>query len=273
DRFLRWNYRKPKRFHSHLTPLNKMKFNFKTSLVCGAVIGAIALIPFMAKAQSPSTSQGGRLQHAMEQLNLSPDQKSQLSQIRQSTRTQLENLLTAEQQQQLQAALAQGEPLPAAIASLNLTAAQRTQAEEILKASHDQVQTILTPEQQQQLRELRQSHRAGRHGLLGEMPPELAQRLNLTEDQQAQLKQIRENTRNQVENVLTAEQQQQLQAAIAQGQERPEAFRALNLTEAQRIQRHDILKAARQQAKAVLTAEQQQQIRDFMQSHRSQLPQ
>jgi len=242
---------------------------------CGALVGTIALVPFIANAQSQNGQNGEgrmpRMHQGMSQLNLSDDQKSQIKQIRENARTQMENLLTAEQKQQLQTAIAQGKPLPEALESLHLTEAQQTQEREIMKSSHEQMQGILTAEQQQKLQEFRQSHQ-GAHGFMGQIPPEIAQKLNLTEDQQAKLQQIRESARTQMENLLTAEQKQQLQTVIAQGGDRPNAMRSLNLTEAQRTQRREIFQAAREQAKGVLTAEQQQQIQELMRSHSSEMP-
>ncbi|MBD3880327.1 Spy/CpxP family protein refolding chaperone [Phormidium tenue FACHB-886] len=236
-----------------------MKFNLKAIWISGAVLGAIALIPILVKAQSALPE----LARLSQQINLTTEQRDQLQQMRQDTRAQLEALLTAEQNQQLQTALANGTPLWEAIESLNLTEAQSAQGQEILQAAHAERQSVLTPEQQQ---ELRQNRRARWQQLLtgdGQIPEEISQRLNLTADQQTQLLQIRQDARTQLEALLTPEQRSQVQTALAQGDALPTLIQSLNLTESQRTQGWQILGNSRQQAESVLTAEQEQRIRQF----------
>ena len=55
-------------------------------------------------------------------------------------------------------------------------------------------------------------------------------RLNLTADQKAKLKTIRESERQQIEGVLTSEQRAKLQANGGQGMKRGQGLKSLNLS-------------------------------------------
>jgi periplasmic protein CpxP/Spy len=99
----------------------------------------------------------------------------------------------------------------------------------------------------------------------GERAERLANKLNLTEDQKAQMKQIKESTRTRIEAILTAEQKAQLQTAKQQGQRKREAFKSINLTEAQKEQIRGIRQETQQQMEAVLTPEQRQTLAQMRQ--------
>jgi Spy/CpxP family protein refolding chaperone len=114
------------------------------------------------------------------------------------------------------------------------------------------------------------------------------QKLNLTPEQKAKMKEIGRSTRAQIEAVLTPEQKTKLQAAMAerkaqrqaqrqQGQgERQERrgkkgniFASLNLTETQKNQIKQIRESSKQQMQAVLTPEQQAQMKQMRENMRS----
>jgi Spy/CpxP family protein refolding chaperone len=99
--------------------------------------------------------------------------------------------------------------------------------------------------------------------------------LNLTEAQKAQLKQIRESARSQIDAILTPEQKAQLDAAKQQRQQRQPGeqgqsrqqgqkprgkWAALNLTADQKARIQAVRQDAKQKMNAVLTAEQRQQL-------------
>ncbi len=95
--------------------------------------------------------------------------------------------------------------------------------------------------------------------------------LNLTDAQKAQLKQIRESTRSQIDAILTSEQKAQLAAAKQQrqqGQKPQKNWAALNLTAEQKTQMRAIRADAKQKMNAVLTAEQRQQLQQQRQQMR-----
>jgi periplasmic protein CpxP/Spy len=93
-------------------------------------------------------------------------------------------------------------------------------------------------------------------------------KLNLTADQKAQLKSIREANKAKVANILTAEQKQQLQAAKGNRQNRREVWKSLNLTADQKAQMQQVRQEAKQQMESVLTPEQLQQLQQFKQQRR-----
>jgi Spy/CpxP family protein refolding chaperone len=94
--------------------------------------------------------------------------------------------------------------------------------------------------------------------------------IELSAEQQAQMEQIRNETRTQIEAVLTPEQRQQWQAAMQNGQRRRGAMAALNLSEAQRSEIRQIMQSSKDRVTAVLTPEQRQQIEQRMQQWRQQ---
>jgi periplasmic protein CpxP/Spy len=114
--------------------------------------------------------------------------------------------------------------------------------------------------------------------------PRHARLLNLTPEQQAQLEEIRQNARSQIDAILTSEQKAQLEAAREERQqarqsgqpgERPEGrrgrgdrgFEALNLTADQRTQIEAVKNDTREQMDAILTPEQRQQLEQHRQQH------
>jgi periplasmic protein CpxP/Spy len=124
-----------------------MKFNpFKVTLIAGILGGALILLPNFSNAQEPRTFP------ALEQLDLNPDQETQLSTIRRNTRTQLEQIVNAEQQEIFKTKMSQGSTLREAIAAMNLSEDQRTQVRTILQSSRQEASAVLTPEQRQTIR-------------------------------------------------------------------------------------------------------------------------
>ena len=99
-----------------------------------------------------------------ERLNFTPEQKTKIQQLRQSTRTQIETLLTPEQLPKFQQIESQRQAkfsgenglsmrdrrqsMRDSWKSLNLTADQKTKMKAIRQASKEQFKAILTPEQQ-----------------------------------------------------------------------------------------------------------------------------
>jgi len=108
------------------------------------------------------------------------------------------------------------------------------------------------------------------------------QRLNLTEAQKAQMQTIKNNTRTQIEAILTPEQKATLAAAkqARQGErqagqrqrgqgKKKKGWANLNLTEQQQTQMRQIRESSKQQMQAVLTPEQRQQMQEMRQNMRS----
>ena len=92
--------------------------------------------------------------------------------------------------------------------------------------------------------------------------------LNLTEQQQQQMRQLREETRTQMQSILTPEQQQKLQAAMQNGQGRNnQAWREVmaSLTDEQKAKKRELMQQQKSRFEAILTAEQKQQLEQMHQ--------
>lgn len=86
--------------------------------------------------------------------------------------------------------------------------------------------------------------------------------LELTQEQQNQMQQIRRNTRSEIEAILTSEQKQQFQAALEQRRGMRSAIAAMNLSPEQQTQLRNIMQSAKAQKDALLTSEQKQQLQE-----------
>lgn len=84
-----------------------------------------------------------------EALNLTDAQSAQIEAIRTETKSQMEALLTPEQQ----ATLSAGDEGRKGFRNFDLTDEQREQMQAIHEASHEKINAVLTPEQRQQLPE------------------------------------------------------------------------------------------------------------------------
>lgn len=152
-----------------------MKFNPLYGLVGGCLVGALALLPLMAKADmlqanqtavtavptqlAEATPQGMSqalppLLAALEDLDLTADQEAQLSTIRRETRTQLEAVVQPEQRQQFKTMLQQGGSFRQAVNAMNLTPDQKQQVRSIFQSARQQGAMVLTTAQRQELRQL-----------------------------------------------------------------------------------------------------------------------
>lgn len=100
-------------------------------------------------------------------------------------------------------------------------------------------------------------------------------RLNLTDAQKQQMRQIKEDTRTKMQAILTPEQQQRLEALKqerqgqnAQGQNRQGRrnwMAELNLSEEQKGQIQELMQQQKARMDAVLTAEQRQEMQQMRQ--------
>lgn len=90
-------------------------------------------------------------------------------------------------------------------------------------------------------------------------------KLNLTEEQKAQMQQIKQSARAQMREVLTTEQLNKLEAAKASGQKKRGVWRSLNLTDAQKTELRAIKESKKAQFEAILDDEQKQQLQEMKQ--------
>ncbi len=103
--------------------------------------------------------------------------------------------------------------------------------------------------------------------------------LTLTPEQTAKIRQIRRESRAQIQSLLTPEQQEQFaggrkQGSLSPGQEATErkGLRDLNLSPEQRAQIRQIQRSSREQIQALLTPEQQQQYQQSRQNRQGAEP-
>jgi Spy/CpxP family protein refolding chaperone len=108
----------------------------------------------MARADSNSVTY---LFPALAEIQLTPSQQTQLEAMSEQTQSQLENLLTPEQQAQFNNALSQGNGVRFAVQSLNLSFKERRQMTNILQRMRSEIDDILTAEQRQQIQQSPQS--------------------------------------------------------------------------------------------------------------------
>ncbi|MEC4814641.1 MAG: P pilus assembly/Cpx signaling pathway, periplasmic inhibitor/zinc-resistance associated protein [Scytonema sp. PMC 1069.18] len=100
------------------------------------------------------------------------------------------------------------------------------------------------------------------------------QQLGLTEAQQEQIKIIRQNTRAEMDKILTDEQRAQLKTSMQNGgvqnrRNRRGGFASLNLTDAQQTQMRQLMESQKTQIEAVLTPAQKAQLEQMKQERRS----
>jgi Spy/CpxP family protein refolding chaperone len=126
----------------------------KRQLISMVAATVVFVIPFTASAvhASPLTP-SEMLPPMLSGIELTQKQETQLAQIRSQTRAQIESILTSDQQNQLQAALARGEAMRNAFASIDLSPEQKTQLRTTFESVRTQIANIITPEQRQQIRQ------------------------------------------------------------------------------------------------------------------------
>ncbi len=74
--------------------------------------------------------------------NLTQAQRTQLEQVKNNARSEIEAVLTSQQQVQLQNALEDGQKMRSAVDNLNLSQEQQTQVNEIMQAAKEQKRGI-----------------------------------------------------------------------------------------------------------------------------------
>ncbi|BAZ39959.1 hypothetical protein NIES4101_59160 [Calothrix sp. NIES-4101] len=153
--------------------LKKEPMNTKNlSIVAGLFAFSLSAIPFaananvftsrsdsqiFAQAQPVKKNKKAYFEKFAQELGLTDSQKSQLAQIRQNTKAEIDKVLTPEQRQQRQAASQNREGRRNRKAQLNLSDAQKAQIKQIMQSSKAQMDEVLTPEQKQKLEQLRQN--------------------------------------------------------------------------------------------------------------------
>jgi periplasmic protein CpxP/Spy len=155
----------PDHFKVHNRTMNVKRCFLLPGALALALAYAAPLLPVVA--QTP-TAPAGQYSKRGINLNLTADQKAQLKQIRESTRSQIDAVLTQEQREQLAAAKQQrqqgqqGQKTRGMWASLNLTADQKAKVKAIRQDAKQKMDAVLTAEQRQQLEQQRQTRQQNR---------------------------------------------------------------------------------------------------------------
>jgi periplasmic protein CpxP/Spy len=113
-------------------------------LLLSVATTALAVFPMpliFAQPTAPETEQNSPRQSRWD--NLSPEQQAQIKQIKQSSRAQIDAILTPEQRSQVEAARSRGEKPKQFMTTLNLTETQKAQIQAIRQQSRQQIQAIV----------------------------------------------------------------------------------------------------------------------------------
>jgi Spy/CpxP family protein refolding chaperone len=131
-------------------------------LLPGAIAVILAAAPIVAvnaQNSAPTAPTGERMQNK-NRLNLSADQQTRMKAIRETTRTQIDGVLTDAQRTQLQSQKGQGRGK--GWKSLNLSDDQKARIKTIMEASRRDREAVLTPAQLEQMRQFKSQRRANR---------------------------------------------------------------------------------------------------------------
>jgi periplasmic protein CpxP/Spy len=185
-----------------------------------------------------------------EKLQLTPEQKTKMEQLRKSVNTQIEQVLTPEQLPKFKQIESQRQARHQARETLNLTADQKAKVKAIHQADRQQFNAILTPAQQAQIKQDRDNHDNSGWGTR-------LKRLNFTPAQKTKLEQLKIETGKQMDTILTPEQRQNMQAIRGEKGGMKDEWKSLNLTVDQKAKIKAIHQANQSQFKAILTPAQQ----------------
>lgn len=94
-------------------------------------------------------------------------------------------------------------------------------------------------------------------------------KLNLTENQKAQMQEIKKDARAEMREVLTPDQLQKLEAAKASGQKKRGVWRSLNLSDTQKAELKKIRQSKKARFEEILTEEQKAQLEEMKQNRRN----
>lgn len=128
-------------------------------------LGLIGLVATATVIAAPFTLAPANAQNMprLEALNLTDDQRSQVQEIFQTLRNDMDGILSDQQQAQLRATYRELQDVREAIAEIdNLTDDQKAQIRTALQSTREDISQVLTPEQQAQLRSIRQGRRQDR---------------------------------------------------------------------------------------------------------------
>lgn len=201
-------------------------------------------------------------------LNLSAAQETQIKRIDALIQAQVKSVLTPAQWSELQSLQASGASKGAALSKLNLSPDQINQLKEIESIAQQRLLSILNADQKQQLQKGPSAAPAPTPAAPvpstppapSSSPPSALAALNLTTEQQAQVQQVQALAQAQIQNILSPDQQKQLQTLQSAKLSQAAALQQLNLTGNQKSQLQEVESLAQQRILSILTDEQKKKL-------------
>jgi periplasmic protein CpxP/Spy len=137
----------------------QLKLLLKPLLITSGIVGILALsltlTPHIAQADSSAVSPSS-MTAVIDQLELTPDQETQLAALRRDTRSQIQAIVQPNQRQQFKTTWQQGSSFRESVSAMNLTPDQRQQVRSLLQSTRQQAKAILTESQRQELKQILQ---------------------------------------------------------------------------------------------------------------------
>lgn len=236
-----------------------------------AVALTASMVPMAWAGQHGARGQGfhqgqhdGRI---FARLNLTADQKAQMKTIAEASRQQNQALF-----QEFKAKVAAFRELkkandPGAAAAKAALEPLAEQVKAARKATHEQMLNVLTAEQRAQLQQLRANATSFRRGFAAGHQQAMFSQLNLTADQKAQIKAIREASRQQNQALFQSVHAKAAEYRQLRHANDPKADAVKAELDALKPQVKAAREATHQQVLAVLTADQRAQLEQFRASH------
>lgn len=243
-------------------------------IVIALMVAATSTIALAQDAGPAFHAHGPRAARFAERLNLTDAQKQQLKDLRAANRAQNQQLYgdLRAKLQELHALKQAGDPKAADVKAE--IKAMQPQIRAARRASHEAMLNVLTPEQRAEIKAARQSRGFGR-GQARAMRANrgvVASKLNLTDEQKAQLKQLRDSS-HQANAQLFADaraKRQQLHSLMRAGD--PGASDVRAQLEALRPQLEAARKQQHDEFLNVLTPEQRTQLEQWKAERQSRRP-
>jgi putative peptidoglycan lipid II flippase len=198
---------------------------------------------------------------AVDALGLTIDQKEKIEQLQESKFKSINTVLTREQHQALQQMQAQRTSTPQGINGVNLSADQKNELRTIRQAHIQQLKLILTSEQTAKLERIGGSDKGISILFLRSFSNRQMAKMDFSSDQKQKIKELLIADRQQIDNVLTKEQQQKTIAIQSRNRAVNQGWKKLNLTASQKAEMKAIRDAKKQELNSILTPEQQAKIK------------
>ncbi len=231
-----------------------------------------SLVPMAFAGEHAAAGLGGHTragaQQILSQLNLTAEQTGQIKAIHEADRQANQALYSslrakvAEYRQLTQANDPRADAVKAELQPL------RDQVKAARKATHEKVLAVLTADQRAQLQQMRSQSPGFRGRALGRHAGAIAQQLNLTADQKAQIKAIRQEDHQKNQALFSSMRAKAAQYRQLKQANDPNAAAVKSELEALRPQVKAARTATRDRILSVLTPEQRTQLDQLRVQHR-----